>query len=105
MNIFSRDRGHVEDSAGDSRDGVVHVQILVNRVNRNERELTVKVLERGREEFVFETSFLTSQSEMYTYHLARDIVKQYVEAEDLIIESEYTDAKLPTVKTVDKRMR
>ncbi|SFK12388.1 hypothetical protein SAMN04487936_107209 [Halobacillus dabanensis] len=105
MNVFGRNRGRVEASSDIPKDGFVHVQILVNWINRDEREINVKVLDRGRGEYVFEASFATSQSEMYAYHTAKDIVRQYVDAEGLVVESGYTDAKLPMVKTTDKRMR
>lgn len=97
-------KGKIEEIVEEA-DGKVLVNIRVERINRKEREVRVKVFERGREKNVLDARYLTSQSELYAYYGAQDIVKKFIRDNDYVIDTETTNVELPSIKTTTKRMR
>ncbi|ARI78233.1 hypothetical protein [Halobacillus mangrovi] len=100
-----RKKGKVE-AIDNEADGMVLVTIHVDRLNRKEREVRIKVFERGRGEVVLQADYLTTQSEIYAFYSAQDIVKQFIRENDLVLDTETTNVDLPTVQTLKtKRSR
>lgn len=103
--MFGIQKGKFEE-IDEEADGKVIVNIQVERINRKEREVQIKVFDRGREENVFKADYVSRQSEAHAHSSAQEMVKRYTRENDYVIDVETTNVELPTVQTLtNKRSR
>ena len=87
-------------------DGKVLIRINVEKIDRKQRKVSIKINERIDGELVFSATYQTDKAERPSYYFAEDIVKNYCKENDWIIDGGIsTNVSLPYVGMSRKRMR
>jgi hypothetical protein len=101
--VFKRDRVYEESSP--DMDGRALVRIQIEKVDRQTRNVEIKITDRGAEEVVFEASHKSVKGEASSYYFAESIAKGYIEENDMVLDKILSNISVGYVRTVNKRSR
>jgi hypothetical protein len=102
--MFGR-RDRVHEGVTPDMEGRALVRIQIEKVDRQTRNVEIKVTDRGAEEVVFEASYKSVKGEASSYYFAESVAKGYIEENDMTLDKILTNVSVGYVRTVNKRSR
>jgi hypothetical protein len=102
--MFGR-RDRVHEEVTPDMDGRALVRIQIEKVDRQTRNVEIKITDRGAEEVVFEASYKSVKGEQASYYFAESVAKGYIVENDMVLDKVLSNISVGYVRTTSKRSR